>query len=66
MFNNILIKELFDLDTEDLIKYGKDMYIFTLFNIYLFNSTSSKVNGYDIDLDENELKVEHLLMVQSS
>ena len=66
-FKNILTKELFDLDTEDLIKYGKDMYIFTIFNIYFFNSISSKVKGYDIDLDGNELKeVEHLCLRPSS
>lgn len=34
-FKNTLIKELFDLDTGDLIEYGYDMYIFTIFNIYL-------------------------------
>lgn len=59
-FKNILIKELFDLDTGDLIKYGKDMYIFTLFNIYLFNSISNKVKDYNNNL---ELKVDSKALV---
>lgn len=60
-FKNILIKELFDLDTGDLIKYGKDMYIFTLFNIYLFNSINSKVKDYNNLC--NELRVDSKALV---
>ena len=36
-FKIILTKKLFNLDTEDLIEYGYDIYIFTIFNIYLCN-----------------------------
>lgn len=43
-FNNYLTYQIFDLDTEDIINYGKDMYIFTLFNIYLFNSSVNILN----------------------
>lgn len=57
-FKNLLTKELFDLDTGDLIKYGKDMYIFTLFNIYLFNSNSKKIKEYNDNLLNIEMKVE--------
>jgi len=34
-FKDILIKELFDLDTGDIMEYGYDMYIFTIYNVYL-------------------------------
>ena len=36
-FKNILSKILFDLDTPYIIEYGRDMYLFTIYNIYLFN-----------------------------
>ena len=36
-FKNILDKKLFYLDTPDIIEYGRDMYLFTMYNIYLFN-----------------------------
>lgn len=62
-FKYILIKELFDLDTGDLIKYGKDMYKFTLFNIYLFNSISNQVKDYNYNLCNMELKVDSKALV---
>lgn len=43
-FKNYLTYRIFDLDTEDLINYGKDMYVFTLFNIYLFKSSVKNFN----------------------
>lgn len=33
---------LFDLDTSDLIVHDKDMYLFTMYNIYLFNLKHSR------------------------
>ena len=44
-FKNILIKELFGLDTEDHIEYGYDIYIFTIFKIYLYNTMKYNVNS---------------------
>lgn len=58
-FKNILIKELFDLDTGDLIKYGKDMYLFTLFNIFVYNSINNKIKDYN----SKELKVKSKALV---
>lgn len=37
-FKNTLSKELYVLDISDFIKYGHDLYIFTIYNLYLFNS----------------------------
>lgn len=36
-FKNTISNELYVLDTSDLIKYEHDMYIFTLYNLYLYN-----------------------------
>jgi len=47
-FKNLLMKEVGFMDTEDVIKYGKDMYLFTIYNIYLYNY---------IKFEENDLKI---------
>lgn len=39
-FKNKTIKEFFDLDTNDLIELGRDLYLFTIFNYYLCENTS--------------------------
>lgn len=38
-FKNILINAVCYMDTCDIIKYGQDIYIFTLYNIFLSNNT---------------------------
>lgn len=43
-FKKELIKtKLYDLDTQDLIEYGRDMYLFTIFNEYLSKSVELKL-----------------------
>jgi len=47
-FKNILIKETYDLDAEDFVKYGKDMYLFFLYYMIIFkNFNSSSMNEYN-------------------
>lgn len=41
-FKNTIIKEFYDLDTGDIIEYGRDMYRFTIFNLYLYNLNLNK------------------------
>jgi hypothetical protein len=36
-FKNLLMKGIGFIDTEDVIKYGQDMYLFTIYNLYLYN-----------------------------
>ena len=52
-FKKILIKELFDLDTDDIIQYGYDIYIFTIFNVYLWNSIKYEITSRDFTCFRN-------------
>ena len=56
-FKNILIKESSDLDVEDYVKYGKDMYNFFSFYRFIFKnfntSTINKCNNLSIVLKLN-------------
>jgi hypothetical protein len=41
-FKNILIREVGWMDTGDIIKYGHDLYLFILYNIFIYNITDSE------------------------
>lgn len=62
-FKNKLIKELFGLDTGDLIEYVYNIYKFTLFNIYLFNSISNKIKDCDLKSSNTKFKSESKAIV---
>lgn len=47
-FKNKTIKEFFDLDTDDLIELGRDLYLFTIFNYYLCEN-SSNFSSYNLN-----------------
>ena len=46
--NKLILDEQYYLDTTDLVEYGRDMYLFTIFNTYLFKSSQHKSNKIDL------------------